>query len=201
MYGVLTEITPTGRINMEAVRFEGCPDKYGRYEVMNGSYDRDDIIRQFERAMSRRYRTLLPSFHSNTPIYPSVKEVIFNNPATVVIWADGTKTVVKCQPGDTYSEELGLAMCISKKFFGNKGNFNEVFKKWIPDDKDTDIEGMREALNDFCNENSCGSCVLHGDACRCGRGVHFKTGTNGKYDMSDNEIVEAYNKVFEKKEV
>ena len=130
-----------------------------------------------------------------------IKNVIFNNPATVVNWEDGTKTVVKCQPGDTYSEELGLAMCISKKFFGNKGNFNEVFKKWIPDDKDTDIEGMREALSDFCDETSCGSCVLHGTACRCGRGVHFKTGTYGRYDMSDNEIVEAYNKVFEKKEV
>ena len=64
MYGGLTEITPTGRINMEAVRFEGCPDKYGRYEVMRGSYDRDDLIRQFEREMSRRYRTLVPSFNS-----------------------------------------------------------------------------------------------------------------------------------------
>lgn len=62
-----------------------------------------------------------------------IKDVIFNNPATVVIWEDGTKTVVKCQKGDTYSEELGLAMCIAKKFFGNKGNFNEVFKKWIPE--------------------------------------------------------------------
>ena len=62
-----------------------------------------------------------------------IKDVIFNNPATVVIWEDGTKTVVKCQEGDTYNEELGLAMCISKKFFGNKGNFNEVFKKWIPE--------------------------------------------------------------------
>jgi len=62
-----------------------------------------------------------------------IKKVIFNNPVTVVIWADGTKTVVKCQEGDTYNEELGLAMCIAKKFFGNKGNFNEVFKKWLPE--------------------------------------------------------------------
>ena len=63
---------------------------------------------------------------------PGIKEVIFNNPATIVIWSDGTKTVVKCQEGDTYSEELGLAMCISKKYLGNKGNFNKIFKKWIP---------------------------------------------------------------------
>lgn len=63
-----------------------------------------------------------------------IKNVIFNDPATVVIWEDGTKTVVKCQPGDTYSKETGLALCIAKKYLGNKGNFNEVFKKWIPEE-------------------------------------------------------------------
>lgn len=60
----------------------------------------------------------------------NIKKVIFNEPVTVVIWDDDTKTVVKCQPGDVYDEEKGLAMCIAKKYFGNKGNFNEVFKKW-----------------------------------------------------------------------
>jgi hypothetical protein len=64
-----------------------------------------------------------------------IKDVIFNDPATIVMWADGTKTVVKCQPGDIYSPELGLAMAISKKALGNKGNYNEVFKQWLPEEK------------------------------------------------------------------
>ena len=64
----------------------------------------------------------------------AIKNVVFNDPATVVIWNDGTKTVVKCQPGDTYSKETGLALCIAKKYLGNKGNFNKVFKKWIPEE-------------------------------------------------------------------
>lgn len=62
-----------------------------------------------------------------------IVKVIFSNPATIVFWADGTKTVVKCQDGDTYSKETGLAVAIAKKVFGNKGNFNEVFKKFIPE--------------------------------------------------------------------
>lgn len=62
-----------------------------------------------------------------------IVKVIFSDPATIVFWADGTKTVVKCQEGDEYSKETGLAMAIAKKVFGNKGNFNEVFKKFIPD--------------------------------------------------------------------
>lgn len=68
----------------------------------------------------------------NRMYVPSIKKVIFNNPATIVIWNDGTKTTVKCSERDEYSEEVGLAMCISKKALGNKGNFNEVFKKHIP---------------------------------------------------------------------
>ena len=68
----------------------------------------------------------------NKAYIPAIKKVIFNNPATIVICNDGTKTTVKCSERDEYSEEVGLAMCISKKALGNKGNFNEVFKKHIP---------------------------------------------------------------------
>ena len=61
----------------------------------------------------------------------TIKDVIFNEPATIVFWKDGSKTVTKCQDGDTYNKELGLAMCIIKKCCGNKGNYNDVFNKWI----------------------------------------------------------------------
>lgn len=61
---------------------------------------------------------------------PKIKNVIFNNPATIVFWEDGTKTIVKAQKGDIFDKEKGLAMAITKKAMGNKGNFNEVFKKW-----------------------------------------------------------------------
>ena len=36
---------------------------------------------------------------------PMPVNVIFHNPATIVFWDDGDKTVVKCQPGDTFSAE------------------------------------------------------------------------------------------------
>ena len=63
-----------------------------------------------------------------------IEKVIFNDPATIVYWKDGTKTVVKCQDGDVYDQEKRLAMCVTKKFFGNKGNFNKVFNKFIGED-------------------------------------------------------------------
>lgn len=56
-----------------------------------------------------------------------------------MFWGDGTKTVVKCQPGDIYDPEKGLAMAISKKALGNQGNYCNVFKKWVPEEKPLDI--------------------------------------------------------------
>ena len=64
-------------------------------------------------------------------IFNPIDRVIFNDPATIIFWNDGTKTVVKCGPDDMFDKEKGLAMAIAKKFFGNKGNYNNIFKKYL----------------------------------------------------------------------
>lgn len=63
--------------------------------------------------------------------YFAIKKVIFNNPATIVYWEDGTKTIVKRQKGDRWDKEKGLAMAFTKKALGNKGNYCNKFKKWM----------------------------------------------------------------------
>lgn len=55
-----------------------------------------------------------------------IADVIFNGPATIVFWKDGTKTVVKCTKGDTFSEDSGVALCIAKKMMGD--SFHRVLK-------------------------------------------------------------------------
>ena len=71
---------------------------------------------------------------AKTYIQTDITKVIFNDPATIVFWKDGTKTVVKCE-NETYDPEKGFAMAIAKKVLGNKGNYYETFKKWLPDVK------------------------------------------------------------------
>jgi len=63
----------------------------------------------------------------------SIKNVIFNNPATIVFWSDGTKTVCTCSEADTYDPEKGLALCCMKKLlYKNKGHiFNNAREKWL----------------------------------------------------------------------
>jgi hypothetical protein len=61
-----------------------------------------------------------------------IKEIIINEPAMVVFWKDGTKTVVKAQDGETFDEEKGLSMAYAKKALGNNyaafGRFKQRLK-------------------------------------------------------------------------
>lgn len=61
----------------------------------------------------------------------SIKNVIFNPPATVVYWSDGTKTVVKCSTNDKFDTEKGLAMAIAKRCANNSGSYYKEIQKWI----------------------------------------------------------------------
>lgn len=78
-------------------------------------------------------RELYEGFHqaaiANTK--PIIKRVIFNNPATIVFWIDGSKTVVRCQDGEAYDPEKGLAMAMCKKMLGNKYDYYNEFLHWL----------------------------------------------------------------------
>ena len=64
-----------------------------------------------------------------------IRDVIFSDPATVVFWSDGTKTVVKTRGGEKYDKEKGLAMAIIKKITGNTGSYYNIFKEWCGDEE------------------------------------------------------------------
>ena len=59
-----------------------------------------------------------------------VKKVIYSGPCTIVIWADDSKTIVRCQDGDTYSKEVGLLMCLAKRVWGKNASGSN-FKDYI----------------------------------------------------------------------
>lgn len=66
----------------------------------------------------------------NLILVPRIKNVIFNDPATIVFWSDNTKTVVKAQD-EPFDPEKGLAMAICKRALGNEGNYYNEIKKWL----------------------------------------------------------------------
>ena len=84
-----------------------------------------------------------------TPIQDQIKDVIFSDPATTVIWKDGTKTVVrrqvtKYQPTITttgaknvpvemvpFDPEAALAAAIMNKLFGTHSRYSKFVKGYV----------------------------------------------------------------------
>lgn len=57
------------------------------------------------------------------------KKIIFNYPATICFWPDGTKTVVKCVEGQEFSEYYGYLACLAKKLYGTNGEINRIINR------------------------------------------------------------------------
>lgn len=67
----------------------------------------------------------------NKKLRNKIKRVEFNKPWTIVVWNDGTVTRCKCQKGDKFNKETGLAICIAKKFYAENENiYHEMVRKW-----------------------------------------------------------------------
>ena len=91
---------------------------------------------------------------------PKIENVIFNDPATIVFWQAGTKTVVKCHDS-IFDPEKGLAMAIAKKALGNNGSYYEEFKKWLPKEEETNrIESPLQRLSDALRSTDFPSCDI-----------------------------------------
>lgn len=88
----------------------------------------------------------------------NVSKIIFNPPATIVFWEDGTKTVVKCSAEDEFSEYYGFLAALGKKAYENNNQIKKLIdkkaewhenkknKKDIPDDSTNSSTEVLEYL-------------------------------------------------------
>ena len=66
---------------------------------------------------------------STTNQIPEIKDVQFyNQRATVMTFADGTKTRAICDKEDQFNESAGIAICIAKRAMGSAQFHNELVK-------------------------------------------------------------------------
>lgn len=115
-----THIYMTGRSNGKTIK--------SLDRMIDEICNHNDVVDDFYWAQYSLYNSMMQPHISST-----ITKVIFNDPATIVFWGDGTKTVVKCDKDEKFDPEKGLAMAISKKFLGNKGNYYNTFKEWLPE--------------------------------------------------------------------
>ena len=139
------EVTITGYPKHERVPFSVNEIELERNinNRMNGEE------KELETVLMRRMSNTMYGAYSNHVnrrcfIIPEIKNVIFNPPATIVFWTDGTKTVVKCQNHEEFDHEKGLAMAFFKKMHSNKGHYFEEIKKWTKKFDDQSDDSAKE---------------------------------------------------------
>lgn len=69
--------------------------------------------------------------HAHVRLIP--KKIIYSGPATIVLWADGTKTVVKCSKHDSQNAETGFLWALAEKVYGSKSQVDKVMGRWLRD--------------------------------------------------------------------
>lgn len=118
--------------SFEGRRFTGYPKEL--FGVGAKLDIRNDYIEQFWGVKTVTDGTRITCWTRSPSPAPTVNinKVIFNDPATIVFWADGTKTVVKCADFDIFDPEKGLAMAICKRVYGER--FHSVFKEFLPEE-------------------------------------------------------------------
>ena len=123
---VSTELHCDGTINADVELYSGVsasdlittPDMIRRRRVAN----------KLSRAAA--YGLFSPAMKEKT-LSMTIKKVIFNPPATIIIWDDNTKNVVKAQEDEPYDPEKGMAMCIAKHIYGDSGSYYNIFSEWL----------------------------------------------------------------------
>ena len=104
-------------------------DRYGDWHIRSAEEHVLDSIHYTH--LADRIREEVSKREAANMTAASIKNVIFNPPATVVYWSDGTKTVVKCSVNDKFDPEKGLAMAIAKRCANNSGSYYKEIQKWI----------------------------------------------------------------------
>ena len=83
--------------------------------------------------VGRMLERFVEHFNTNTETHDwnvYITKVVYNDPATVVFWSDGTKTVSKCHGEDVYDYRVGILTAVLKKFGMVKSG--KIIEDWAP---------------------------------------------------------------------
>ena len=106
----------------------------GIYDITtDGGYTYSTYVKvvDIKNGSDKSLRTIYEAKLISAPKRPKpYKKIVVNEEkeTVCVLWLDGTRTVMKPQPGDVFDFEKGIAMCFMKKCFDNRGCFNEAFR-------------------------------------------------------------------------
>lgn len=82
-----------------------------------------------------------PIIYNHSVYCPKIEKVIFNPPATIIIFKDGSKSVVKCTDNDTWDPEKGFYAAFLKRILG-KTTLHSLYKKFVKPEEELEAVNM-----------------------------------------------------------
>ena len=81
----------------------------------------DALVNGYYPYLNKRYTLSYMTLNPNDKYVENIDRIICNPPATIIIWENGDKSIVKCMDTDTYNPEQGIAMCLLKQMLSDDG--------------------------------------------------------------------------------
>ena len=165
-------------------------------KILNSIYGRENAMRKghIYRPSEENYARFMRSVCTMVP-----DRIIFNPPATIVFWTDGTKTVVKCAEGEKFDPYTGFCYAFTERCLGSISRIKKLCRK--------SSTGLPEASESIVEEEKCDGpmssfekkSVAYMRRAICDK---FSEGWNidqiaKRFKMSDKDICEALGKEFE----
>ncbi len=88
-------------------------------------------------------------YYRYIPDWLQVDRVIFHNPATIVFWKNGEKTVVKCAENETYNEYAGFCAAVAKQVFRTNSTVNRIVRNAYREPEKPVSEQRKEKSDDI----------------------------------------------------
>ena len=88
----------------------------------------------------------------------AIRQIIFSGPKTIVIWSDGSKTIVSCSKDDTYDGYIGFCAAVAKKMFGSTSQVKKVIDMYIDDRNFWYDDKSPKKILYLCDGGHCETC-------------------------------------------
>lgn len=123
-------------VNAEGNRTQNIMTDFAAEPNLEDSYEMKCVVSVDEKEYDRLMGNQIPG----------IDRIIFNDPATIVYWADSSKTVVKSMKDRQFNPYHGFCAAVAKRMIGN--GHNQAVKKLIESKSNIDLEQWEREYNE-----------------------------------------------------
>lgn len=111
-------------------------DKYDKDRIFSDDVLGDllkDLIKKKVEDEAKEFKAAILKSKKNqiNTVVRNINKIRFDEGWTIIFWKSGDVTKVKCQDGESFDYEKGIAMAIIKHIYGDINYYNEIFKQTL----------------------------------------------------------------------